>query len=445
MKIVSFVKSFVVSSVRRFAAWSGLDFLSGLFSSHIDVPHAGKPVTAATAMGLSGFYACVRVIAETTSQLPWNLFERGPNDTRQLALNNPLYDLIHDSPNPEQTSNEYLEMMLGHCAVRGNAFSFMARDNGGRLRHLWPIHPGCVRVRRSSGASGEILYDVTQNGTRTETYTADQILHFKAMTDDGINGLSLLSLAREQISASIAAEESAAIWFKNGGVLPGQLIVEGKIGKDQEEAKHLKEEISQRWTDQTTGANRHRTPVLDQGMKWDRIGLDPQMMQMLETRNFQKTDFCTLFRVPPHKIGILADAKWANVQQEDINFAKDCIGPWAKRFAARMNHSILSAAERRYLFIEANIEALMKGDQAAQSEYWRTLMNIGAINADEIRAFLNLPPLPNGQGQLFWMPVNMAPIHKILDGTAQAGAKPAEPAKPISNGRAISNGHIHHS
>jgi len=61
-----------------------------------------------------------------------------------------------------------------------------------------------------------------------------------------------------------------------------------------------------------------------------------------------------------------------------------------------------SGTQARY-----NMDRLLRGDSAAMGMFYRTMREIGVMNADEIRAEIGRDPLPDGQGAMYLMPSNM--------------------------------------
>jgi HK97 family phage portal protein len=393
---------------------------------------AGADVSAWSAMQVSAVYACVRVRAETIASVPWHLYRRqaGGGRNKTVAVDHPLYSVIHDAPNPEQTAFEWREMMVGHLSLRGNAFSYIERDIYGWPVALWPIHPESIRPRRLD--SGEVIYDATMQGGQSRTLRAWDVLHLRGLSDDGLNGLGPLQLAVQTIGASIAADEYAARFWANDGTPPGVLTTSNQIGKSAEESRQMKEAIRQKWKESMTGTNRHMIPVLDMDLKWQSVGVDPETAQALETRNFQVSDIARVFRVPPHKIGQLDKATFSNIEHQSIEFVTDTIRPEVVRIEQAMNRALLLDGDRLDFFIEANLEGLLRGDIKSRYEAYKIGLSYGWLSPDEIRSFETMNPQPDGMGAHYWMPTNMAPVRMILDGEVPTGGTPIDgrPAPP---------------
>ena len=120
-----------------------MNILSGLFKSR-DKPTnrtagsaysfflggttSGKPVTERTAMQMTAVYSCVRILAEAVAGLPLHLYEYTDNGGKEKSINNSLYFLLHDEPNPEMTSFVFREKLMTHLLLWGNAYEQIIRN-----------------------------------------------------------------------------------------------------------------------------------------------------------------------------------------------------------------------------------------------------------------------------------------------------------------------------
>ena len=79
------------------AADAGYSFLFGRTTS-------GKPVNERTAMQTTAVYACVRILAEAVASLPLHVYEYQDDGGKKLVHDHPLYYLLHDEPNTDESS-----------------------------------------------------------------------------------------------------------------------------------------------------------------------------------------------------------------------------------------------------------------------------------------------------------------------------------------------------
>ena len=83
---------------------------------------SGKPVNERTALQMTAVYSCVRILSEAVAGLPLHVYRYGENGSKVKALDHPLYRLLHDEPNPEMTSFNFRETLMGHLLLYGNAY-----------------------------------------------------------------------------------------------------------------------------------------------------------------------------------------------------------------------------------------------------------------------------------------------------------------------------------
>ncbi|TKS58683.1 MAG: portal protein [Nitrospira sp.] len=165
---------------------------------------------------------------------------------------------------------------------------------------LWPIAPDRIRLDRDR--SGQLVYDTLNKSAPNTVLLPSEIFHLHGLGFDGIQGYSVIALARHSIGMGLAAEEYGARFFANDATPGG--VVEHPLELRDEARKHIKED----WQKIFAGKERHSIAVLEEGMKYHQIGLSNEDAQFLETRRFQVQEICRWFRVPPHKLADLERA-----------------------------------------------------------------------------------------------------------------------------------------
>lgn len=370
----------------------------------------GLNVTPDRALQASAVYACVRVLAETIASLPLHVYKRLARG-KEKATDHYLYPILHDAPNPEMTSFEFRETMMGHLCLRGNAYAEKVIDRAGRVKELWPLNPDRVTVERDK-ATKQLVYTVTiPDEARKVELGSDRILHIRGLSGDGIIGYSPIKLARESIGLSLATEEYGARFFGNGSRPGGVLEHPGKLGA--EARKNLKKS----WEDMHQGLEQsHRIAILEEGLKWHQIGIAPEEAQYLETRQHQTTDIARIFRVPPHMIGDLTRSTNNNIEHQGIEFAVYTMTPWCVRFEQGFRQRLFDVDDTNY-FAEFLINGLLRGDINSRYNAYAIGRQWGWLSADDIRELENQNPLPDGQGKTYLLPLNMVPA----DQTAKVG------------------------
>lgn len=349
----------------------------------------GVRVSEMTALRSTAVFACVRVLAESVASLPLQVVrEREDGTGEDVAKDHPLYRILHDRPNPEMSAFTFRETMMGHVALWGNAYAEIEMSTGGRVLGLWPMRPDSTAPRRA--ANGERYYETLVNG-RHVLLSSNQVLHIKGLGFDGLKGYSPIALHRQAVGLALAAEEFGARFFGNSAQPSGILTHPGKLSPE------AKQRLKSSWEAAQGGlSNAQRTALLEEGLTWQALGVPQKDAQFLETRQMQVTEIARIFRIQPHKIGDLGRATWGNVEHENISHVVDTIRPWLIRWEQDMDWGLFSDRDRWKATCKFNVEAMLRGDSAQRSAFYRAMFEIGVMSINEIRAKESLNPVKDG-------------------------------------------------
>ena len=258
----------------------------------------GKIISEQTSLQCLAVYACVRTLCDLIGSMPLITYERLVGGGKQRAQSHRIYPLLHLEPNPEMSGMAYREAMVGHIELWGNHYSYIERDNLGRVLSLWPLRPDYMQsIRRVAPGRVEYLYRLPSGEERS--LGADSILHIRGLSHTGVLGYSPIRQAREAIGLTQAGEEYGAAYFGNNSTPGGILTMDGTLKDD------AAERLKARWEDAHRGlSTAHRVAILEHGVKWQQAGIPPRDSQFLELRGFQLEEIAgRLFRVPLFMLG----------------------------------------------------------------------------------------------------------------------------------------------
>ncbi len=373
------------------------------------VSTSGVAVTASTAMQVATVYACVRLLADSIAQLPVKLYRRGKGGEKESLSVDPLAAILVHAPNGWMTSFEFRELMMTYLCLRGNFYAYIGRDNRGSVTELLPMPTGTVTVRRNGWMP---IYDITLDGKR-HTVPAENIFHVRGVSLDGVIGLSPIACQRNAIGLTVAAENHGSRTFRNGARPGGVLIHPGKLS--DEALKHLRAS----WDRTHGGENSGGTAILEEGMSYSPVAMTNEDAQYLEARGFQRTEICSIFRVPPHMIGDLTKSSFSNITQQSLEFVKYTILPWSKRIEAAIHRDLLTDRQRQQgVFVELLVDGLERADIKTRYEAYVHGIANGWMSPNEVRAKENMNPREGGD--VYLMPLNMT------DGTNPPQAAPVK-------------------
>ena len=370
---------------------------------------SGKTVTERSAMQMTAVYSCVRILAEAIAGLPLHVYRYNSDGGKAMALDHPLYHLLHDEPNPEMSSFVFRETLMTHLLLWGNAYAQIIRNGKNEIVALYPLMPNKMSVDRDE--NGRLYYtyyrgsdEAIKNKEFAVTLQPSDVLHIPGLGFDGLVGYSPIAMAKNAIGMAIACEEYGAKFFANGAAPGGVLEHPGTIKDPQR--------VRESWQSTFGGSgNANKITVLEEGMKYTPIGISPEQAQFLETRKFQINEIARIFRVPPHMVGDLEKSSFSNIEQQSLEFVKYTLDPWVIRWEQSIQRSLLSKDEKAAYFVKFNLEGLLRGDYQSRMNGYAIGRQNGWMSANDIRELENLDRIPaEDGGDLYLINGNMLPL-----------------------------------
>lgn len=351
-------------------------FASGdsiLFSTN-----SGVVIDQENVLKVNAVYACVRIIADSISTLPVDSFQR-VNGTRRPYRPKPEW---LDMPDIGVTFSDLTQLAIASMLLNGNAFIRVLRDERG-IAGLIVLNPLKVQVSRTSdGARPLYIYD------NRDTITHDEMLHIKELVLPGqLRGKSRVDLVKENLGLASALEQFAARFF-SGSNSSGIIEYPGNLTKEQAL------DLANAFENEHKGLRKsHRTGVLFGGAKFQRTTPDNNTAQFIESRKFAVEEIARAFRVPPSMLGVIEPgaASYNSLEQNSINFVVHTLRPYIYKLEQAFTRLLPQG-----VFVKYNVDGLMRGDSAARSAYYQTMLAAGAFSINDVRTLEDMAPVDGG-------------------------------------------------
>ena len=362
---------------------------------------SGKNVNERTAMQTTAVYSCVRILAEAVASLPIHVY-RYTETGKERVYDHPLYYLLHDEPNPEMTSFVFRETLMSHLLIWGNAYAQVIRDGSGRVLSLYPLLPDKMEVDRDE--HGRLFYTYTRNTDENPNFSEygrvrlkpEDVLHIPGLGFDGLVGYSPIAMAKNAVGMTLACEEYGASFFENGAT-PGGVLEHPGVLKDP--AK-----VRESWHSVYGGSkNAGKVAVLEEGMKYQQIGIPPEEAQFLETRKFQIDEIARLYRIPPHMVGDLDKSSFSNIEQQSLEFVKYTLDPWVIRWEQSIQRALLLPQEKREYFVKMNVDGLLRGDYESRMKGYSIGIQNGFMCPNDVRRLESMDLIPVEEGGEYFL------------------------------------------
>lgn len=377
---------------------------------------SGETVTIESSLQLDSVWACVNLIRNAAIMLPCVVYKE---DGVTVDGDSDLYGLLHDMPNMDDTASDFWGMAALCLCLDGNFFA-EKKKNGERLTALNPLPPLSVTVCRSKDGRNTRYYEVTESGKKRRI-PESKMFHVRGAVLPGCDrGMSPIGVVRNAVGNALAGERVAGKMFANGfqvsGILSSDQVLKG------EQRKQLSETLNQ-----FAGSDRAgKVAVLEAGLKYQQLTIDPKDAQMLETRQYSVEQICRIFGVPPVMIGHAANGTttWGSgIEQLILQFIKTCLGPMMKNIESAIYRDLLTSTTRKTTGARFNMEGLLRGDSSARAEFLQKMVGSGIYSPNEARAYEN--KAPQGGGNQLIVNGTMTPLASIGQKAAANANAPA--------------------
>ena len=372
------------------------------------VSAAGRPVSERAILQLSAAMACVRLLSQTIATLPVGVYRRLPDGGRKAATDHTLYELLHNQPNGAMTAVDFWQTVVASMLLRGNAFVEKLRI-GDRVVGLEPLDP--KRVSWTLQEDGSLQYRYTDLKGKSRVVTAADMWHIPAFTLDGRIGISPICYGASVFGGAIAAEDASQSVFANGMSASGFVTTQAGQWLTPEQRNMMRGHLDEF---SHSAVNARKSFILEGGMGYTPLAMNPEDAQMLETRSFNVEEICRWFGVPPTLIGHGdKTSNWGTgLEQQNIGFLTYCLAPWLKKIEQSVRKNLISASEKSRYFVEFNVAALLRADTKSRMESYSIGVNNGIYDRDEVRQWENLPP-KGGNAEVLTVQTALSPLDKL--------------------------------
>lgn len=366
---------------------------------------SGTTVNRQTALGLSAFWRGVNLVSRTVAKVSACAYKKGVDDSREEDAKHKATYLLKHMANRDTTAFVFKSTIQGHALIHGNGYAYILRDETGAPDELLPLDPLLT--------SPKWLLKERQWVYMTRLYDKDvmlhplDVLHIKGLSHDGILGYSVIDVLREMLGSGIAIQKYGAVFFRNNA--KPSIVIQLPAGVKLRDPAAI-QRMRDSWGDVHGGIdNSHKPAILEDGAAVHAMGLSNEEAQFLESAKLNIVHVANALNIPPHKLGDATRTSYASLENESQAFLDDAIEPWFRTWEQECWCKLLRESEKdsRSHYIEFNRNELVRADYDKRILGYASALQNGWMNRDEVRRKENMNPLPDGEGEKFFIPLNM--------------------------------------
>ena len=347
-------------------------------------PMSATTISPNNAMTVADVFAAVRCLSDAAASIPLIPYRRTANG--RTRAEGRLADLLRQ-PAPATTQANLVGQTVAHLNLYGNAYLGLFRDSGDTVEQLALLHPDRVTPELRAGKP---IYTVNDGHGHQSEHGTDDIIHIRALSTDGLVGLSPVRQCRVAMGLSQSLAEHAAMFFEAGARPTGILKV--PVGSGE-----ALERVQAAWTNKHAGTrNAHRIAVVSGDVDFTAITGPLDDLQFVQQRHLSTAEIARIFRIPPFMLGASSgdSMTYSSTEMQSLAFVTFALRPWLVLIEQAISeHAALCPGA---LYVEFLLDALLRADSKTRSEVYTAALNpdTGYMTRAEVRARENLDPEP---------------------------------------------------
>lgn len=265
------------------------------------------------------------------------------NNDREEASDHPAMRTLRE-PNDYQAQKELLETMIRDKLIYDDAYLWDLGTDIDSRRFLIRVPPPSMAVKTSNRLMPSGYRVLFQDGTWLDL-SPDEVIHWRGYSaGDNRLGVPPLETLRV-ILAESAARKAQSIEQVKGGLVKGG-IVERPADAPAWSPKAL-ERFSEHFSARLRGIAKGQVGVLDEGMKFQDIGITPKQAEMLETRKFDLATVANVYGVNP---GLFLES--GNLKEARDELEEDVVMPMLGKLDETLTHQLMRRIynDRKHFF-----------------------------------------------------------------------------------------------
>ncbi len=403
-----------------FSAWTpSWGASSALASSFGRRTKSGEVVSEASAVALPSVYRCCSLISDALSSMELRVEQRRPDGGTEVITDSDAARALAEWSYTDK------ELVTFHCALGGNGFAIIRRNERGGIASLEPKLPR--RITALVDEAHQIWYniapDVSCGETEWELVPASDalLLKFRNVGDRSLRSVfavpPIVSCSEALGLVQAARSFQASLW--RNGTIPSGVLTAPTILKQE-----VIDRLRSQWQEYYGGDNTGRTAVLEQGMKWEPVkgSVSAADANLTEVAQFGVNEIARLYGIPPSLLSQTIHASYSTSVEESRALILHCLRPWSIRFCDALSRSMLTREQRlKGMRIAADLSPWTLAPGKEMADFLSGLVNSGIKTVNECRQILGDAKVAGGD--TLRVPVNQTSIDNL--GKIGLGGKPS--------------------
>ena len=336
-------------------------------------------LTVDEAMQIPAVAACVRLIADTVSMVPFKLYKVDQDEIQlEEVPDDPRVQLVNKDPKDTLDATQLKKAIVRDYLLDKGGYVYVDKV-GNKVRSLRYVEPGRVSFNWNADPIFKD-YDILVNGG---TYKPYQFLKILRNTKDGYKGVGIVEEQAKPLMVAYRILKFQDSLMQTGGMKKG--FVKSPKHLTDVAIKALKDAWARLFS-----TNSENVVVLNDGLEFQEASESSTEMQINENVSTLTKQICEIFGVPVQ----LLNREVGSASEEDrIVFIQYCIQPILTAIENALNRVLLLESEKTAYKWAADITEFTKADVLKRYQAYELACKNGFMQIDEVRYRENMAPL----------------------------------------------------
>lgn len=383
----------------------------------LHVTTSGVNISEDTVVSWTAIWRGLQLMGMAIGSLPFSVIEKDGKGTTTKLVDHPLWPIISLEPHPFYSTFDYLQAIMYQVLLRGNAVIVINRNEATN-------RPDSLRLIKWQDVydiietlDGRLIYKIVDY---PEPISHEDIIHIKGITKDGLVGLDTVSWNKESFGLALATKKSAADYHRKGTKSEGFLSTESTLDPD------TRRKVTEAFRDDTAAGD---VPFLTGGVSWQKMGISPKEIQLLEARQFNVYEAARLLGISPHLLYAMDRANFSNVETLSLEFIKFSLKFWVDKIEQEHSRKLFRSEEKGRICVDLDMNSYMRGDSKARAAYIKDLMDRGVMDIDEARMTEGFNIVGGDVGSTRFVPGGYQTVTALKKAEEEIGKPDPKPAK----------------
>lgn len=353
--------------------------------------------------------AVIDFLANSIAQLPLEVYVRNGETERKRDRTSPAAMTLW-RPNDYQTQFEFLRGIVEEYDIFGSVYVWVVPSvdsPSGWMLHIIPTDWVVKTISATPYAPAAIRVHSSNSGTAVDI-PFSEIVQFKTYSPGSPGGyLSPISALRQTLLEQVEAGRFRRQLWRSSGRLNAQILRPKDVAPWTEEQKrNFATAFREAWG--SGGSKAGSIPIMEDGMKIEPFATSFKESEWASSVKLSRESVAAAYGVNPSLIWHSDTQTYASSKDNARALYAECLGPVIQMLQQRINAFLLPMLDADPgTYVEFDLTEKLKGSFEERASIYQSAAGGPYLTRDEVRAELNLPPLPDGQGAQIITPLNV--------------------------------------